>query len=68
MKQRQFYCVKCGKKVMIPADDICYGEAKSSKRRKIPMLKGYCGKCDITVCKFVKKSQAASLRSKYGKC
>lgn len=68
LKQTEFYCVSCRKPVSVHADDICFKDAKSSKRRKIPMLKAYCSKCDCNLNKFVKASSAGDMRRKYGRC
>lgn len=67
MKQQQFYCVYCGKKVTKNKDDIKFKMAKSSKRPKIPMLKSKCSKCDTKLNKFVKLKDAKTLSNKYRK-
>ncbi len=68
MKQNQFYCVKCRKKVTVPTNDICHVNLKSRKRKKIPALVGYCKKCECDLYKFVKVKQSSRLNKKYGRC
>jgi len=69
MKQNQFYCLSCRKRVMIPADDIRLKIFKNYKRLngKVPMLKGYCQKCDTSVYKIIKDKAVKSAQDKYGK-
>ena len=67
LKQQQFYCVYCGKRVTKDKDDIKLKIAKSSKRPKIPMLKSKCDKCNTRLNKFVKMRDIKSLSNKYGK-
>lgn len=66
MKQQQFYCVSCNSRVSLPADDIWFKMGKSSKRKKLPMLKGKCKKCDGKLTKFVKIKDSQKLKSKFG--
>ena len=63
MKQNQFYCVSCRKRVMISPEDICVKKAKNGT----PMMKAvdkYGHKCN----KFIKQSDYSKLATKYGKC
>ena len=67
MKELEFYCVSCGKKVMIPKDDVYVKVAKNSKRKGgVPMLKGKHQKCGCKVNKFIKKDSVSSMKKKYG--
>lgn len=66
MRVNQFYCVRCRSKVT--GDDICVKYIRNSKLGKIPMLRGFCPKCDEHVYKFVKHADAGKLEDKYGKC
>jgi hypothetical protein len=68
LKQQEFYCVSCRGPVKAPSRDICFATTSSSKRKKIPMLKAWCSKCDGAVNKLVKNSRATALKKKYGKC
>jgi len=65
MKEKQFYCVSCGKKVMVGEDDIKFKNIKNYKRGVVPSLKGKCKKCDTKLTKFVKVKDAKKLKSKY---
>ena len=67
MKQRQFFCVSCNRRVTCPADEICFKRLKNRKvRGGVPALKCHCGKCDQTLYKFVKHKDASKLKKKYG--
>ena len=70
MKERQFYCVACRKKVMAKADDICVKVFKNKRMvgGKVPALRSYCAKCDVNLTKFIKHDKLGSMQSKYGKC
>lgn len=68
LHQNEFYCVSCRKAVKIPASDICFRNVNSSKRGKIPMLTGYCSKCDCNLNKFVSNKKATNMKNKYKKC
>ena len=63
LKQNEFYCVSCRKPVRASVDDIKFKVTRLTRR---PMLKSYCRKCDCNLNKFVKESQATSMRRKYG--
>jgi len=65
MKEKQFYCVACRKKVTLPEDDIKFKNLKNYKRGKVPALKGRCVKCDTKVTKFVKVKASKGLSQKY---
>lgn len=68
LKQTEFYCVSCKKTVVMPKDDVCFKDAKSSNRKKIPMLKAECKKCGSMLNKFIKNYIAGDMRRKYGRC
>lgn len=68
LKKTEFYCVSCRKAVTASKNTLCFADVTSSKRKKIPTLKGYCPKCDRTLNKFVKNSSAKDLRRQYGRC
>lgn len=56
LKKTEFYCVGCRKRVH--GDDLYVKNVKNYKVGKVPMLKGTCHKCEGTVNKFIKKSEA----------
>jgi hypothetical protein len=63
-KVNEFYCLPCRKKITIPANNICFTITKNKK----PMLKGRCAKCGGVANRFVKLSDAKSLKDKFGTC
>lgn len=66
MKERQFYCVSCRRKVMCPADDIHFKIIKNKRiKGGMPALKSVCNKCDTRLTKFVKRKDASKLKAKY---
>lgn len=69
MLERQFYCVKCQKKVTVPAEDIC---VKTYKNRRVkggtPALAGRCPRCDTRVTKFIKRDKKEAMVKKFGRC
>jgi hypothetical protein len=68
MKERQFYCVSCRKKVTLPEDVIGVKYYYNKHlQHKVPTLKGYCKKCDMNLTKFVKWNKADKMMEKYGK-
>jgi hypothetical protein len=67
LKQEEFYCVKCRKRVK--GDDICIKTFKNKKSfGGIPTMMASCKKCDTSVYKFIKHSAKDRLTDKYGKC
>lgn len=70
MRQNQFYCVSCRKKVSAKPDDICfkYLKNKNMKNGKMPSLKSECTKCNTNLTKFIKNDDVKKLQNKYGKC
>jgi hypothetical protein len=67
LKQNQFYCVKCQKKVSIDANDICSKKIRNKKTHKsidaVVAKHDYCG---TKLFKFIKKS--ASIKSRIRTC
>lgn len=70
LKQRQFYCVSCRARRMVPADDICVAVLKNKKvKGGVPALVGKCNKCDQSkMYKFIKRDDKDKMIEKYGKC
>ena len=68
LKQNQFYCVKCRKRVTSHPDDICVKNIRNRKTGSIPALKSECPKCGTKLFKFSKRKDATKLRSKFGRC
>lgn len=68
MKQTEFYCVKCRKKVMCDPDDMCVQIFKNKKTGESPALRSVCPKCDTNLTKFIKRDSTDRMIEKYGKC
>lgn len=69
LKQQEFYCVQCRKRVSCEKEDICVRKVRNAKRKGgVPMLVGDCKKCDCRLHKFVKVPDFSKLLEKYGKC
>ena len=69
LKQREFYCVKCRKRVAVPANDICVTVYRNKKvKGGVPALVGSCKKCDTNVNKFIKRNDKEKLINKFGRC
>lgn len=71
LRQNQFYCVKCEKRVTCKPNDMCVTHY-SNKRvagGKVPALKGSC-RCGTNLTKFVKRDSNTlrKLVNKYGYC
>ena len=66
MKQNQFYCVACRKKVSVPTKSIRVTSIKNRRSGSIPALKAKC-KCGTKLTRFVARKSASKMRSKYGK-
>jgi hypothetical protein len=66
MKQNQFYCVACRKKVSVPAKSIRLTSIKNKRSGSIPALKAKC-KCGTKLTRFVSRKSASKMRSKGGK-
>jgi len=68
LKQREFFCVSCNKRVSLPADQIGVQTFKNKRvKGGVPALRGECKKCGTNVTKFVKKKDASKLTKKFGK-
>ena len=59
LKQRQFYCVACDKRVTENAKDICVKKLKNGT----PALKSKC-KCGCKLTKFIKHNAVRRLKKK----
>lgn len=68
LRQNQFYCVGCRKRVTVKADDICTKKYRNKKRGSVSALKGECHTCNAPLTKFIKDSAYQRLTDKYGKC
>jgi hypothetical protein len=68
MKQNQFYCVACRKKVTIPSEDICVKIYNNKRSGKTPALRAYCEKCKVNLTKFIKRASTDRMLKKYGRC
>lgn len=70
LKQQEFYCVSCRKRVKSDADDICVKVYKNKRMYdgKAPALRSTCQKCDTNLTKFIKHSDTKRMQDKYGKC
>ena len=70
MTERQFYCVKCRKRVTLSTDDICFKNIKNSKMigGNVPALVGKCRECNTNLTKFIKHDSAVTMKDKYGTC
>lgn len=66
--ERTFYCVKCRKKCIVPAQDICVKVYRNPKTGSTPALRGECGKCGTTCTKFIKRDSLSAMKKKYGSC
>jgi hypothetical protein len=60
LKQTQFYCVQCRKRVTVPAQDIYFEHDRAGKPRLVAS-----DKYGHQLFKYVKWSQAAQLARKY---
>ncbi len=67
LSEREFYCVKCKKRVTVPAEDICVKVYKN-QRGDSPALVGHCAKCGTKVTKFIKADSTAAMAKKFGRC
>lgn len=53
LRKDEFYCVRC--RARRKGFDIKFKNVKNYKRGTVPMMKGFCQKCETKVNKFVKK-------------
>ena len=68
LKQQEFYCVKCRKRVKIDSDDMGVDIFKNGQTgMKVPALVGECKLCNTTVVKFIKHDDQDRFTQKYGK-
>jgi hypothetical protein len=69
LKQQEFYCVCCSKRVKVAADKICVKIYKNNYYTggNTPALRSYCEKCDCNLTKFIKHKDEAKLTKKFGK-
>ena len=69
MRQNQFYCVACARKVTVKPEDICITTIRNKKRRGgVPTMVGWCNKCECELYKFIKDDDKQRYIDKYGKC
>jgi len=68
LKQNEFFCVVCGKRVKANADDM-YVKVFKNKRVKggVPALRARCDKCEYNLTKFIKHADKDKMVKKYGK-
>jgi hypothetical protein len=64
LKQTEFYCVSCRKRIKMKKDDICVKILKNGT----PALVSYCSKCNVNLTKFIKDDSVKKMEYKYGKC
>lgn len=68
LKQRDFYCVSCRKRVSVPADEMGVQTFKNKKvKGGVPALRSECPKCGTNVTKFIKKKDKSKMTQKFGK-
>jgi hypothetical protein len=67
LKENDFYCVGCCKRVSCAPDDIKFVQISNYKAigGKVPALKCYCKGCQGNLTKFVKRKDADKLKKKY---
>lgn len=61
LRQGEFYCVSCCKRIRVPADDI---RVKRDKRKK-PRMVAKCHKCGTKLFKYIKADHEKKLKQKY---
>lgn len=66
LKERQFYCVACKKRVMSSSKDM-YVTCYKTSTRKVNTLKGVCPISNTNLTKFISESDKIKLTKKYGK-
>jgi len=67
MKELQFYCVACRKKVMCKKSDVAVIVYKNKKTGKTPALRCQgCPKCGTNMNKWIKPDKTQKLIEKYG--
>lgn len=66
LTQTEFYCVSCCKRVRCNGDDIKFKRIRNRRvKGGVPALKCECKHCGTNLTKFVKRKDAAKLKSKY---
>lgn len=69
MKETEFYCVSCRKRVNQKKDDMCVTVLKNKRvHGGVPALTCECRKCGTSLYKFVKRDSKEKLIDKYGRC
>jgi hypothetical protein len=69
LKENEFYCVKCRKRVKSHEDDICVKIYRNKKiKGGVPVLVSSCNKCDTNLNKFIKHDSKKEMIKYYGKC
>jgi hypothetical protein len=63
LKQSEFYCVSCQKRVKEPIDCIGVNVDKAGK----PRLRSMCHLCDTYLYKYIKLKDEKKMLKKYGK-
>ena len=69
LRQQEFYCMQCCKRVKLSENDI---RVHSFKNNKVyggtPAMTGYCPFCGSNVVKWIKHDDNTRLTKKYEKC
>ena len=67
LKENEFYCVSCCRRVKCNHDDIRFKNIKNKRAigNKVPALKCVCKSCDTNLTKFVKRKDTERLKKKY---
>lgn len=64
MKEKEFYCVSCKKRVLSDPEDMSVRLYKN-KNREVGALKGKCRKCNTNLTKFIKMADYDKMVEKY---
>jgi hypothetical protein len=67
LNKNEFYCVKCGKKVLSNPDTICVKKIHNKKIGSVPVLKSICKNCDTSLTRFIKHSDEQNMKRCYNK-
>lgn len=69
LKEKQFYCVFCRRKVTSKPEDMCVKVYKNKRTHMdVPALKGMCPNCEGPQTKFIKVDKLLRMSNKYGYC
>ena len=70
LKQQEFYCVKCRKRVKSSPSYMCVKTYKNKRMKggKSYALRSFCQKCDTNLTKFISPKEEVQLAKKYGRC